>query len=140
MPTLIVHGLSGTLPPLVNPAIARDYVYAEDVNDAYILAATHPGQEAGAVYNVGTGIQTSLSEVVDVARRTLSIEAEPQWGSMPDRTWDTSVWVADNRAVQAALGWRPRHSFEQGFRRMVDWFRDHPTLLRDYEARVLKVT
>lgn len=140
LPTLIVHGLHDTLPSLVNPAIARDYVYTDDINDAYILAATHPGQELGAVYNVGTGIQTSLREVVDVARRTLSITAESQWGSMPDRIWDTSVWVSDNRAIQAALGWRPQHSFEQGFRKMIDWFHDHPQILKDYEARVLKVT
>ncbi|MEM8805939.1 MAG: NAD-dependent epimerase/dehydratase family protein, partial [Cyanobacteria bacterium P01_G01_bin.38] len=38
MPTLIAQGLQGKLPPLVNPDIARDYVYVDDVNEAYILA------------------------------------------------------------------------------------------------------
>jgi len=80
IPTLIVRGLRGELPPLVNPNIARDYVYTEDVNNAYLLAATHPDQELGAVYNVGTGIQTSLRDVVDIARCELPITVEPQWG------------------------------------------------------------
>ncbi|MGK7877643.1 MAG: NAD-dependent epimerase/dehydratase family protein [Xenococcaceae cyanobacterium] len=126
MPTLIRRGLKGELPPLVNPDIARDYVYVEDVIDAYLLAATQPNQEPGAVYNVGTGVQTSLREVVDVARQVMEITPEPQWGSMPNRRWDTNVWVADSGKIQAALGWQPRYTFEQGFRLMVDWFRDRP--------------
>lgn len=140
MPTLIVHGRNGGLPPLVNPAIARDYVYVEDVNDAYLLAAARPNQEPGTIYNVGTGIQTSLHEVVATARRILGVTAEPMWGTMPDRTWDTNVWVSDNRAIQTQLGWQPRYTFEQGFQAMVDWFRDHPNLAQVYEARVMKAT
>lgn len=132
MPTLIVRGLKGELPPLVNPDIARDYVYVEDVNDAYLLAATQPNQELGAVYNVGSGVQTSLREVVDVARQVMGIATEPIWGSMPNRHWDTNVWVSDNRRIQDELGWRSRHTFEQGFRLMVDWLRDNPGLQQFY--------
>ncbi len=138
MPTLIRRGLKGELPPLVNPDIARDYIYIEDVIDAYVLAATQPNQELGAVYNVGTGVQTSLREVVDVARQVMGITAEPEWGSMSDRQWDTTVWVADSRKIQTALDWQPHFPFEKGFRLMVDWFRknlvdcnrSHPPLKR----------
>jgi dolichol-phosphate mannosyltransferase len=131
MPTLIRRGLRGELPPLVNPDIARDYVYTEDVNDTYLLAAITPGQEPGAVYNVGTGVQTTLREVIDVARHVLGISVEPEWGSMPNRQWDTNVWVSDNRKIVRELGWRPRYTFKQGFRLMVDWMRDHLALYAD---------
>lgn len=124
MPALIRHGLKGSLPPLVNPDIARDYIYAEDACDACILAAQTVPREFGAVYNVGSGAQTTLRDAVEVARRVMQITAEPQWGSMPDRKWDTSVWVADNRKIQTELGWHPRFSFEQGFQRMVEWYRN----------------
>lgn len=140
MPTLIVKGLEGKLPPLVNPDIARDYVYVDDVSDAYLLAATQPGQEWGAVYNVGSGVQTSLRQVVDVARRVLAIPVEPDWGSMPNRHWDTNVWVSDNRQIQAALGWKPNYSFEQGFQQMVQWFQDHPEMHRFYCDRLQSKT
>lgn len=134
LPSLIVKGLSGKLPPLVSPDIARDYVYVDDVSDAYLLAATRPAEELGAIYNVGTGRQTSLSEVVLVARHALNIEAEPQWGSMPERQWDTNVWVADSRKIQETLGWRPQHSFEQGFLKMLGWFRGNPALWNIYNV------
>ena len=123
MPTLIRHGLRGEWPPLVNPDTARDYVYVEDICDACLLAAQTAPREFGAVYNVGSGTQTTLREVVSIARRVLGIRPEPQWGTMPARTWDTSIWRADSRKIQAELDWRPRHSFEDGFSMMVAWQR-----------------
>lgn len=134
IPTLVVNGRIGRLPPLVNPDVARDFVYVGDAVEACLLAASRP-DAPGAVYNVGTGTQTSIREVTAVARRVLGITVEPQWGSMADRAWDTSVWVADNRAIRSALGWEPRYSFEEGFRQTVQWFRDNPALTPVYQRQ-----
>lgn len=134
MPTLIRRGLKGEWPPLVNPDTARDYIYVDDVCDAYLLAASQPGADAGAVYNVGSGTQTSLREVVTVAQRVLGIAAEPQWGTMPGRVWDTAVWVADNRKITQELGWTPRYTLKEGFTRMAQWCRDNPTLMAPAEG------
>ena len=129
MPTLIRRGLSGELPPLVSPDTARDYVYIDDVVDAFLLAAGSRVQKSGAVYNLGTGVQTSLRQVVDVARKVLAIRAEPQWGEMTARPWDTNCWVADNRLIRQELGWAPQYSFEDGFRNMVEWANEHVALI-----------
>lgn len=136
LPTLIMHALRGELPPLVNPQVARDYVYTDDVNAAYLLAATRASQEHGAVYNVGSGVQTTLQEVVAVARQQFSIAAAPQWGSLPERAWDTSVWVADNRKIASTLGWQPRYRFAQGFAAMADWLQAHPELHPRYRGEL----
>jgi dolichol-phosphate mannosyltransferase len=136
MPTLAARGLRGELPPLVDPGIARDYVYADDVSDAFVRAAATSGQEAGAVYNVGSGVQTALGEVVEVARRVLGVAAEPSWGTMEARRWDTSTWVSDPRAIERALGWRAQRTFEDGFRRLVEWLRSEPSLLRRYQLPI----
>ena len=132
MPTLIVNGLEGRLPLLVNPKIARDFIYMDDVTAAYLLAATVEPDDPGAVYNIGSGIQTSIAEVVETARQSLGITMEPEWGSMKDRLWDTDTWVCDNRLAVEKLGWRPNHSFEKGFRKMVGWFRQYPEIIRQY--------
>ncbi len=134
MPSLIVHGLRGELPPLADPDIARDYIYIDDVLDAYCLAAARPGPERGPVYNVGTGRQISLREVVEAARAALNVKAEPRWGSMPRRAWDTSVWVADNGKLRRDLGWQPRFTLTQGLSAMAQWFRDQPHWLERYAA------
>jgi nucleoside-diphosphate-sugar epimerase len=135
VPTLVLSGLDGELPPLAHPDSARDYLYADDASEAYVLAASRPDQPAGAVYNVGTGVQTSLREAVDVARRLLGIAPAPVWGSMAPRRWDTAVWVADSRAIRAALGWAPRHDFADGFGRTIQWFRESPGMRNIYAAR-----
>lgn len=136
LPNIIVRGLRGELPELVDPDVARDFVYVDDVAEAYILAATRRGGEYGAIYNVGTGVQTTVRDVVRAARKVLDIPAEPRWGSMPGRVWDTTAWVADIRRIGRALGWKPKAQFESAFRGTVDWFRENPGLLHFYEQRL----
>jgi nucleoside-diphosphate-sugar epimerase len=130
VPTLVLHALRGTLPPLVSPTVARDFVYVDDVLDAYLLAAERGA--GGAVYNVGTGTQTTIADAVEIVCNVLGVDAEPDWGSMPERSWDTNVWVADSSRIQRELGWRPRHAFEDGIRRTADWFRSLPQLAPVY--------
>lgn len=134
VPTLLVRGLRGELPPLVRPESAHDYVYVDDVSEAFLLAASGPRTEPGSVYNVGTGTERPAREIVEIARRVLGVGAAPQWGSMPDRPWDTAHWVCDNRRIRQELGWRPVVSFEDGFRRTLDWLCSSPERRARYEA------
>jgi nucleoside-diphosphate-sugar epimerase len=134
LPSLIVHGRRGMFPPLVSAATARDFVFVDDVVDAYLAAARHTSVGPGAIYNVGTGVQTTIGAAVEVARRVLAIPGEPQWGRMPPRVWDTDTWVADSRKIRAELGWAPRVTFAEGFERMALWLDRHPELRDRYEA------
>jgi dolichol-phosphate mannosyltransferase len=120
-PTLIREGLQGRLPPLVNPDIARDFVYVDDVIEAYLAAASKPTGAPGAVYNVGTGVQTTICDVVAIAKRLMRINDEPKWGTMPDRNWDTTVWVADTARIRKDLGWAPAFDLTAGFTAMIRW-------------------
>jgi len=138
IPTLIVSGLHNRLPPLVDPKVARDFVYVDDICDAYLAAAADTTAAPDAIFNVGTGIQSSLEQVVSVARRLLAIDAEPQWGTMPNRAWDTTTWVADSKKIQHELGWEPPHALEAGLAATIDWFRANPSLLAFYEERITR--
>ncbi len=133
MPTLVSRGLRGELPPLVKPDIARDFVFVDDVTSAYLGAAGQGGLEQGAVYNVGTGIQTTIADAVSVARDCLDIPQEPQWASMEQRTWDSTSWVCDNRKIVTDLGWNPQYSFREGFEVLIDWFRRNARLRHRYD-------
>jgi len=133
IPTLIVQGLRGRLPPLANPRVARDFVYVDDVCDAYLATAADVEAPNDAVFNVGTGVQTDLAGVVALTRRLLGVTEEPAWGSMPDRSWDTTCWVSDTGRIRQDLGWKPRHSLESGLEATIAWLRSDPTLLARYE-------
>jgi nucleoside-diphosphate-sugar epimerase len=136
IPTLIVYGLKGKLPKLADPDIARDYVHVEDACDAYLLAAADEKAENGAIFNVGTGVQTSLAQVVQTAREVMPIKEKPAWGSMPNRKWDTTTWVADNRAISQTLGWKPRYQFQEGLEQVINWFRADLAMRAYYEREI----
>lgn len=123
VPTILSRALSGAWPPLVDPRVARDFVHTDDVCEAFLRAAATPGQEHGAIYNVGSGVQTTLAGVVDAVRRVVPIAVEPTWGTMPNRAWDTTTWVSDPRQIERALGWRAAVPFEVGLARTADWIR-----------------
>jgi nucleoside-diphosphate-sugar epimerase len=104
-----------------------------DVVEAYLKVATTSTSDYGAVFNVGAGVQVTLREIVEVARRCLSIPGEPQWGSMPARAWDSTCWVADARRIRAELGWAPQFGLEAGFRAFAQWYQADPQWRATYE-------
>jgi nucleoside-diphosphate-sugar epimerase len=134
LPALVVQGLAGRFPPLANPAVARDYVHVGDAVEAYLLAATRRHADPGAVYNLGSGVQSTLRQVVEAATPLFPYTAVPVWGSFPDRRWDTTVWVADGRKIRRELGWEPRVSLADGIQSFRDWFQVHPKLLAYYRS------
>lgn len=121
VPAVVMRARHNELPPLVAPEVARDFVWVDDVVEALVLAAEAAGDRRGTIYNVGSGVQTSMAELVDIARRVLDIDADPIWGSMAGRAWDATSWVADNRRIGAELGWRPRTDLAEGLRRTAAW-------------------
>jgi nucleoside-diphosphate-sugar epimerase len=125
IPRLVLEGLKKKLPPLARPDIARDFIHADDVVRALIRAAEFAARFPGEIFNVGSGVQTTLAQAVETARTCLAIEAQPVWESMPDRSWDTTCWVACIAKVQGALDWNPSFSFPQGFRQTMEWFAHH---------------
>jgi UDP-glucose 4-epimerase len=125
IPTVILRGLDGGLPPLVSPDTSRDFVYIDDVVDACIAAASTPSIPFDAVYNIGSGVQTSVRDVVETAQKLLPITAKPDWGSMAGRIWDTNTWIADISRARAELAWTPQHTFETGLAKTIDWLRTH---------------
>ena len=135
VPRLVVSALRDELPPLVDPGTARDFVHVDDVCAALAAAAAATEVPRGAVYNVGSGRQVSLRELVDVVRDVLGVTVEPEWGSMPGRRWDTSVWVADPRRIGQELGWRPMVGLGDGLRAMREWLESQAPAVRErYEV------
>ena len=130
IPNLIRRGLEGTYPEFVNPAIARDYIYVDDVTEAFVdtsinLAKDHYGES----FNIGTGRQTTIGEAAETARKLFGLVDEPKF-TMPDRSWDVQAWYANIEKARAQLGWEPRTGFVEGLERMIAWYRKLPDATR----------
>jgi dolichol-phosphate mannosyltransferase len=134
MPTLVDRALDGTYPPLVAPATARDFVWIDDVCDAFVRAATTDLEDRGAVLNVASGVQTTLRSLVEILQPLFDIESDPIWDSMPARRWDTAVWVGDPSTTADLIGWTATTSFEHGLRALAAWMQADPTRRARYMA------
>jgi nucleoside-diphosphate-sugar epimerase len=132
MPTLVARGIEGRLPPLVSPDTPRDF-FIRDAERAFLQAAERSDVDRGSVFNIGSGRQITLREVVEVARAEMGIAAEPQWGTESPRSWDASVWVAEPRRAREQLGWSAEDDLPAGFSRLADWLRENPSLWSRYD-------
>jgi nucleoside-diphosphate-sugar epimerase len=128
MPTLVASCRAGGWPPLVGRDTARDFVWIDDACEAFIRAATAELPELSAVFNVASGTQTTLEQLVAVAGDVFSVMREPKWDTMPARAWDTSVWVGDPTAAAEQLHWHADTALRDGLVRMGDWLAAHPEL------------
>jgi UDP-glucose 4-epimerase len=133
LPRLVVCGRAGRLPPLADPETARDFVYVDDVVDAFLIAAERDDLPRGSVLNVGSGTQATLREAVSTAQSALGFRAEPEWGTGHARSWDTGVWVADSTRIRE-LGWAPRTSLTDGIVAMARWLDADPRRAERYLA------
>src|SRR5262245_42541980 len=95
-------------------AQTRDFVHVGDVVAAVMAA---PG--AGGVFNIGSGVETSVSEL-HANCRSVSGDDRPPTFEAP-RDGDVLRSVLDVSRARAELGWRPEHSLEDGLRRTWDW-------------------
>jgi len=89
----------------------RDYVYAGDVARATLAAAGHEG----GVFNVGTGIETSVVELYELCRRVAGSAVEAE--QAPARLGELQRSVLDVSRAERELGWRPEVPLEDGLRR-----------------------
>jgi UDP-glucose 4-epimerase len=86
----------------------RDFVYVGDVVHA-VLAAAGGGP---GVYNIGTGIETSVLELHALCQEVTASEREPQFE--PPRPGDARRSVIDPSLAARELGWRPEHALDAG--------------------------
>lgn len=97
----------------------RDFIFVRDAVDALLLLATHPEAE-GRVFNVGTGVVTPISKVVEALLRMLCIDPEVKFLG---KSWPGDLrTIAVNIDRIAALGFRPKFSLDVGLEKFVAWF------------------
>lgn len=102
----------------------RDYVFVRDVARANFLAATAAlpagSDPGGTAFNVGTGRELSVLDLVRIMGDTLNVR--PEVRHEPMRAGELARSALDASRAQRVLGWRPVHSFEDGFRELVAWY------------------
>lgn len=98
---------------------SRDFVYIDDVVRATALAIHHDGA-AGQIFNVGSGVATSVLTVVTRLMESFGITV-PAEVSGNYRLGDIRHNYACIEKIQTCLGYAPEVTFEQGIAEFVKW-------------------
>jgi nucleoside-diphosphate-sugar epimerase len=96
----------------------RDFTYVEDVCDAVLLAIE---KDAKGIYNVSAMNEMSIQDVA------LNLVAETSntitFNSIKKRSIDTvDRRFIDSTKIQTELGWKPKHTFQEGLQKTIDWY------------------
>ncbi|HVI89218.1 MAG TPA: NAD-dependent epimerase/dehydratase family protein [Dongiaceae bacterium] len=125
IPAVCTQSLESRLPIFAHPDVMRDFVYIDDVVEAFIGAALAMGPEiAGESFNIGTGVQTSLASLAETAQRIFEIKDEPQFDETVGRNWDLDKWFANPSKAAQRINWTPQVGLEEGLRQTRNWWRD----------------
>jgi UDP-glucose 4-epimerase len=102
----------------------RDYVYVDDVVDAFIKAAGHAG--GGQRFNIGTGMETSDLQLHSAVAAAVGGPDDPEFH--PDRLGDLQRSCLDIGLAERVLGWRAQVQLDDGISRTVEYFRNLRTV------------
>jgi UDP-glucose 4-epimerase len=96
----------------------RDFVYVDDVVDAFARAAT---KGSGLLVNIGTGEETSVNRLYDSMAATAGVTAPPHYA--PARAGELARSALDPARAGIHLGWKPWTTLGEGTALVLDWFR-----------------
>jgi UDP-glucose 4-epimerase len=99
----------------------RDFVYVDDVVEANILAVRRD-RAVGGVFNVGTGKETSVTEVAELVREQTGEAVKIKYVKV--RRADFQRAKADLRLVHKVLGFKPKVTLREGLKRYIRWYKE----------------
>lgn len=98
-------------------SVVRDYIYIDDVADAFARALNYEG--AASVFNISAGVGISLNELLESIETVIGKPTNRHY--LPIRPFDVPVNVLDNTLAQQQLGWKPRIDYREGFLKTILW-------------------
>jgi UDP-glucose 4-epimerase len=97
----------------------RDFIYVEDVVEANLAVM---GQETQGTYNVGTGEETSINDVLRILVGHTNSTCKELHG--PAKHGEQVRSVIDSGKIRQELSWEPRTELNEGLKRTIDYFRE----------------
>ncbi len=95
----------------------RDYVYVLDVVDALIKSSE---TDDNLFLNIGTGVETSVNELVSILSQKISWDGEPEYA--PSREGELLRSVLNNERAKGEIGWEPKYTLDTGLDELISWF------------------
>jgi len=121
IPSVILSCLRRKKPKISSPYFVRDFVYIQDVLDAYAKLSEVPDL-GGEVFNIGSGKQCMVGDVANMIIELSGYCTELETGMPQGWPNEPKKWEADISKANDILGWMPKYSMEKGLAETIRWF------------------
>ncbi len=116
----LLHGRSATI--FGDGSAIRDYVYVDDVTDAFARAIGDVGD--GRRFHIATGVGTSVRDLHTAVAAAAGAPDNPIFGT--PRLGELQAIVLNANAARDRMGWMPQTSLADGLAKTLDWIRTEP--------------
>lgn len=118
-----LRSIKRSIPPVIYQDARRslDFTYVGDVAEAQVVALE--SRVSRGVYNVGTGVETTLEKALTLLLHLTSSSLEPVY--LPsDRRINITRRVANNEKMARELGYKPSTPLREGLQKLIEWYDD----------------
>ena len=128
--SVILSCLKFKNPKLSSPDSVRDFIFIEDIIDAYKKVIENKDRVKGEVFNIGSGRQHTAEEVVKNIVKLTGNKVKPEWGKIINSRHEPERWQADISRARELLSWEPVFGLRQGLEKDINWFKKNITLYK----------
>lgn len=110
---------------LYSASAVRDYIFIDDVVRAYKKAVSKGRELSGRIFNIGSGAQFSVKDVVGQISKIFDRYPEITYGGGRFKQHEPKVWISDISAAKKYLEWSPKYDFSTGITKTIKWFKSN---------------
>ncbi|RLI92046.1 MAG: UDP-glucose 4-epimerase [Candidatus Altiarchaeales archaeon] len=99
----------------------RDFVFVEDIAKANLLALEKDTDSR--VFNIGTGVETSVEELYNRLKKLLDSKLSPIYGEAI--RGEVRKICLDSALARKELGWTPENTLDDGLEKTIEWFKSN---------------
>jgi nucleoside-diphosphate-sugar epimerase len=122
IPELIISALSGRDLKMTEGRQTREFMYVEDVAEAFVQALVKPDID-GEVINVSRGEEVSIRQLATTVLELMGNPVKGLFGALENRP--TEIWrmFGDDTKARELLGWSATTTLTDGLTKTIDWYR-----------------
>jgi nucleoside-diphosphate-sugar epimerase len=131
IPSVILDCFRGENPKIISKAFVRDFIFIEDVINAYIKVLDAK-EIVGEIINIGSGKQHTVGDIANTIIELAGEGLAPETGGTPRWSNEPEKWEADITKAKKLLNWEPKYDLTRGLDTTIKWFRENINLYKNY--------
>lgn len=118
IPAAMAAASAGQDFPMTSGKSVRDWIYVQDVAKG-LVSAVGARLNAGTTFDLGTGITTTVAQVVQQIYALISCGGSPLLGILPDRPNEAPIQKADTLRTRNLLNWQATTPLSKGLSHLL---------------------